>query len=88
MDPRVKPGDDGGGRGADGGRRGDDERRADDEAHGNGRKAITLTGSDMGCLMHLKAWLDAHPEVAGGRTVRVRHVAEILVGENAGEHTP
>ena len=82
MDPRVKPGD-------DGGERGNDERREDDKRHGRtGWKTITLTGPDMGCLMHLKAWLDAHPEVAGGRTVRVRHVAEILAGEDSREHTP
>ena len=61
---------------------GNDEREAPDSA------SITLTGPDMGCLMHLKAWLDAHPEAAGGRQVRVRHVAEILAGEDSREHTP
>lgn len=52
------------------------ERMADDkiaDAHATG--ADTLTGGDLGCLLHLAGRLERQ-----GKTMHVRHVAEILAG--------
>lgn len=50
------------------------ERMADDKiADAQGTGAQTLTGGDLGCLLHLAGRMERD-----GKTMRVRHVAEIL----------
>ncbi len=50
------------------------ERMADDKiADAIGTGAETLTGADLGCLLHLAGRVERE-----GKTLRVRHVAEIL----------
>ncbi|HEY5047917.1 MAG TPA: (Fe-S)-binding protein [Rhizomicrobium sp.] len=51
-------------------------RMADDKiADAKGTGAGTLTGGDLGCLLHLAGRMERE-----GRSMRVRHVAEILAG--------
>jgi L-lactate dehydrogenase complex protein LldE len=52
------------------------ERMADDKiADAKGTGADTLTGGDLGCLLHLAGRMERD-----GKSLRVRHVAEILAG--------
>jgi L-lactate dehydrogenase complex protein LldE len=52
------------------------ERMADDKiADARGTGADTLTGGDLGCLLHLAGRMERE-----GTKMRVRHVAEILAG--------
>jgi L-lactate dehydrogenase complex protein LldE len=52
------------------------ERMADDKiADAQATGAETLTGGDLGCLLHLAGRMERK-----GKTLRVRHVAEILAG--------
>jgi L-lactate dehydrogenase complex protein LldE len=52
-----------------------DDKIADAEATGAGM----LTGADLGCLLHLAGRLKRR-----GRTIRVRHAAEVLAGMEDG----
>ena len=52
------------------------ERMADDKiADAQKTGAVTLVGGDLGCLLHLAGRMERQ-----GKTLRVRHVAEVLAG--------